>query len=78
MILNFHPNGTADCLYSDLIPLTDLGQLSVRRASWIEFNAATQQWEVRFDGPRDQDSEPLFSNPSREACLAWEHEQLDQ
>jgi hypothetical protein len=75
MTLTFNPDGTASCLYSDLIPLTGLGQLTVRRASWIEFNEATQEWEVRLAGPLNA---PSFSNPSRTACIAWEHQQLDQ
>jgi hypothetical protein len=42
-----------------------------RRASSIEFNACLQEWEVRLitsgaDGPI------VFSNPSRDTCLAWE------
>ena len=75
MTLTFPTDGTATCLYTDLIPLTDLGNLSVRRASWIDFNEHSQHWEVRF-GPHDDD--PVFTHSSREVCLAWEKAQLDQ
>lgn len=75
MTLTFPPDGPATCLYSDLIPLTTLGTLTVRRASWIDWNERTQEWEVRF-GPHDD--HPVFSDPSRTACIAWEHEKLDQ
>ena len=46
-----------------------LGRLSIRRASTIEFDDASQQWEVRSpDGAR------LYNSPSRQRCLDWERE----
>ncbi len=75
MTLTFHPDGTARCLYTDAIPLATLGTLRVRRASWIDFNEHTQQWEVRFSPMSDK---PVFTHASREECLRWEHQQLDR
>ncbi len=46
LVLKFDPAGTGHCLYSELIDLTALGPLAVQRASNVEFNPATQQWEV--------------------------------
>ena len=69
--LVFREDGTASGLHTDLIPLHALGSLSVRRASWIDFNESAQKWEVRLD-PHSED--PIFSDPSREACLAWENQ----
>jgi hypothetical protein len=77
--ITFHPNGRATTLYTDKLPLRELGQLSVQRASLIEFNDSTQEWEVFFlPIPHSKIRIPNFSHPSREACLAWEHDQLNK
>lgn len=69
--LVFNADGTARGLYTDLIPLAEIGQLAIERASTIEFNHASQQWEVRSPG-----GELLFANASRQLCLDWEHANL--
>lgn len=74
--ITFHPTGEATTVWTDKLPLRELGTLSVRRASRIEFNAATQEWEVRWT--HMPCVLPVFSHPSREECLRWEHEQLNQ
>jgi len=66
-VLTFDANGIGHCLHTDAIPLQSLGTLEVRRATTIEFNSATQQWEVK-----DATGQTLYSNPSRSCCLAWE------
>jgi hypothetical protein len=73
-VITFPEDGTATTLWTDHIPLADLGHCRVRRASWIDWNEHTQRWEVRFDPHAD---DPVFSDPSREVCLAWENEQLN-
>jgi len=70
--LRFNPTGKIDCLYTEAIDLRELGMLSVLRASSIEFNEVTQLWEVKAAG----DGMFLHSDPSREACLAWERRNL--
>ncbi|MEA3207656.1 MAG: hypothetical protein QOE70_713 [Chthoniobacter sp.] len=74
-VLTFSAEGTCTTLWTDKLPLAELGTMRMRRASWIDFNEHTQGWEVRFD-PHAADF--VFSDPSREACLAWEHEKLNQ
>ncbi len=74
-ILTFHPDGTVGALWTDALPLGELGPMTVRRASWIDFNEHTQQWEVRFD-PHADNAE--FSHASRAECLRWEQETLNQ
>ena len=66
-VLTFELDGVVRCLHTDAIPLQTLGTLEISRATTIEFNAASQQWEVK-----DADGITLHSNPSRSCCLAWE------
>jgi len=72
-VLTFDADGTGHCLHTDAIPLQSIGTLTVQRATNIEFNASTQQWEVK-----DGDGSILFTNPSRSCCLAWEIEHFTQ
>jgi hypothetical protein len=68
-VILFGPAGTARCLYSELIDLRRLGRLRLRRATRIEFNEDTQQWDVL---PAKGVGKALFSAPARSECLAWE------
>jgi hypothetical protein len=74
MTITFHSDATASCLHTDAIPLQSLGHCRTRRASWIDFNEHTQEWEVRFD-PHATTAE--YSNPSRQDCLNWERNYFD-
>ena len=66
-VLHFNPDGTGAGLYTEAVDLQQVGRLDMTRASSIEFNPGTQQWEVRdFTGHR------LHRDRSREACLRWE------
>ena len=70
--ITFAADGNAHCLYHEAIDLHVLGRLECRRASQVEFNAESQQWEVSLP---DSD-EPVFSSPNRQACLDWERHNL--
>jgi len=72
--LLFKTDGTALCFYTEDIPLAELGQLTMHRATNIEFNESTQRWEVRL--ATFARATALFSHPSRQACLDWERNQL--
>ena len=73
-VITFTPDGSAACLWTEAIPLAALGTLTIKRASTIEFNAERQQWEVRLaDNPRFV----CFAHESRDACLAWEVETIN-
>ena len=47
VVLHFAINGTAHCLWTEAVPLHQLGRLETHRATNIEFNNATQHWEVK-------------------------------
>ena len=72
-ILRFQADGgLVDCLYTEAIDLRELGKLQVTRATEIRFNETSQQWQVH----EAESDRVLFSNPSRDECLAWEHRNL--
>jgi hypothetical protein len=69
--MSFHPNGTAVCLWTEAVPLHELGRLEIHRATNIEFNNFAQRWEVK-----DRRGKVSFIARSRFACLEWEQENL--
>ena len=71
--ISFKPDGFAHCLWTEVLPLGELGKLEVRRASTIEFNNGTQQWEVR-----SSENQVMYANPSRNVCLDWEHQYFNR
>jgi hypothetical protein len=71
-VLRIHHGGRIDCLYTEAIDLRALGRLEVFRATDIRFCEASQQWDVRCAST----GRLLHSDPSREACLAWERNNL--
>jgi hypothetical protein len=74
-IIVFTPEGTARCLWTEALPLGELGRLEVERASEVEFNDNTQKWEVRLVSNPE---EVAFTNPSRQTCLDWEKETINE
>ena len=72
-VIHFQPDGTGAGLYTEAIDLQQIGVLEICRASTIEFNPDTQQWEV-FDYTGTQ----VFTDPSREACLRWERRHFNE
>lgn len=69
--ISFTPAGTAHCLWTEALPLHEIGRLQVTRATNIEFNNSKQQWEVK-----DRRGKVRFIARSRSACLEWEHQNL--
>jgi hypothetical protein len=72
MTLTFDQDGTGHCLYGEMIDLQALGRLECRRASHIEFDAESQQWQVLSPDCKNI----LFSSPRRLDCQAWEQAHL--
>jgi hypothetical protein len=66
-VLKVQRSGKIQGLYTELLDLTRLGRLTLRRISRIEFNHRRQRWQVL--NPRGK---RLHSAPSRQACLDWE------
>ncbi len=72
-VITFAPDGTGHCLWTEALPLHKLGQLDLQRASKIEFNASTQEWEVK-----SLKGQLLYSHRSRAKCLAWEQQHFNR
>jgi hypothetical protein len=73
MILDFAPGGHVRHLHTELLDTSFLGPTTaITRASEVEPNPQTLEWEVRPVGS----STVLFTHPSRSACLAWEDEHI--
>ena len=72
-VITFAADGTARCLWTEAVPLQELGRLQVDRASQVEFNSAAQMWEVRL---ASNPGVVAFSHSSRAVCLHWEREAL--
>lgn len=66
--------GVARCLWTDAVPLAELGTLHVERASSVEFNNYAQGWTVKFSGERTTYGPFL----SRQSALDWERQELDR
>ena len=66
-VLMIRPTGKIQGLYTELLDLTRLGRLTLRRVSRIEFNHRRQCWVVE-----NLAGKACFSAPSRQACLDWE------
>ncbi len=71
-VLTFTASGEGHCLYTEAIELGSIGRLVINRVTTIEFHETTQQWEVR-----DASGALLHNHPSREQCLAWEHQNFN-
>ena len=71
--ISFDASGVGACFYTEAIDLHEIGTLEMIRASTIEFNRQSQQWEVK-----DNAGAILHSNPSRQQCLQWEHQHFNQ
>jgi hypothetical protein len=65
-------DGTVRCLWTEAVPLHELGELDIQRACSIEFDNCAQAWRVV-----DREGDCLYCSPSRETCLAWERKHLN-
>ena len=71
--LVFKPDGTCVGLYTEVIDLSVLGRLRIKRASRIEFDDQKQAWRVK-----DRRGFALFTAPSRRECLQWEQQHFSR
>jgi hypothetical protein len=72
--LSVEEDGTIETLWTDALPLAELGTMTMKRASRIEFNEEIQMWEVFIEGSRSA----VYANQSRRACLDWEIEYFNR
>ena len=73
-LMTIGTEGSAQCLYTEALPLHTLGTLHVKRWSEIEYNNHTSQWEVYLV----EEKRIGYRNISREACLKWEKDYFNQ
>jgi hypothetical protein len=67
MKLKIEAGGNVTAVYSDRLRSLDLGPMEVTRASNVEFDSASQQWEARTPG-----GELLASGPERDKVIREE------
>jgi len=70
--LNFKTTGIVTGLYSEVIDLTCLGKMKIKRATTIEFNNDRQVWQVK------DRKHTLYESPSRQTCLDWEQQYFNR
>lgn len=87
--LRITPDGRICGLWADEVQLCELGVVSVRRASHVEFDARQQCWCVRDASPktwlcrwlhrllRRPISRVLHRAATRVSALAWEHDHFE-
>jgi hypothetical protein len=68
--LRITPEGRICGLWSDDVPLTELGVVQVWRASHVEFDVRLQRWCVKYAGGN---GDILYHSMTRAGALAWEH-----
>ena len=71
-IMIFGTSGAGRCLWTEALPLHELGRLDIQRAYAVEFDNQAQAWRVF-----DREGDCLYCSPSRETCLAWEQRYLN-
>ncbi len=71
LVLLFHKDGTAKCLYNEELELNQFGRLYTYRASTIEMNNNTCEWEVTLE-----DGTFVGSWESRQVAIQQEVEYL--
>lgn len=73
LVFSFDPAGNGHCLFTEAIDLSSLGVLEIVRASHIEFNHRSQEWEVT-----SPEGQFLFRHPSRQGGLDWEQQYFNR
>lgn len=70
--ITFTPDGLGHGLYTEAIDLGQIGPLTIKRATTIEYDNNSQYWRVK-----DRTGFRLFSSTSRQECLDWERQYLE-
>lgn len=74
LVIQFDPTGQGKCLFTEAVPLHEIGSLDVTRASTVEFSPRWQHWEVKIPG---DPITVLYADSSRDACINWEIEHFN-
>jgi hypothetical protein len=73
IVMLFQEDGVAKCLYNEEIELRDFGKLYTYRASSVEFNNNTFEWDVTLE-----DGTYLGSWESRNVAISKEVKYLQE
>lgn len=71
--IHFDTAGVGRCFYTEIINLSMIGNLNIKRATTIAFDNENQVWRVM-----DMNGIILHEDKSRQACLDWERENADR
>lgn len=72
------PDGSFECVYSDVVDVSELGRVEIERASHVEFDNGLQCWVVEWTERMDilrKEGKAYFEK--RDEALAWEVEQIN-
>ncbi len=74
-VIQFSADGTGKAVYTETLPLSEIGSLAMQRDSTVEFNANNQQWEVRLTSNPEA---IVYSHQLRSECIKWEVNKLNE
>ena len=73
MLIKVNTDGTVEAVYSDMLRKLNLGPMNITRASNVEFNITSQQWEARTPT-----GELIAAGPERAKVIEQEVKVLEE
>lgn len=76
VVLSFN-GGNIGSLYSDSFPFEELGEVTITRASTIEWDNDEGCWVAVIEKRFRKDGNYIYKNKSREECIKWEKQYIN-